>query len=187
MGDLDCFVASDLPRGTQWPQVRNCTDFAAAVYDEFFGRIFRYCRFRLYSRELAEDVTSAVFLGMVKHTAKLRGRTREEVLRWLYRAAGNQIASAIRSSRRREKILSEATRERQEAQEGEGLADWGALNKALFSLKKRDQEVVVLRYFEDLDAMQIAQIVGTSHTNVRSILALACGKLREQLESSFGD
>jgi len=187
MGDLDVFVVSDPPRGTQWPQAGTCTDFAAAAYDEFFSRIFRYCRFRLFTRELAEDVTSIVFLGMVKHAGKLRGRTQEEVLRWLYRAAGNQIASAIRSSRRRETILADAARQRQEAQEGDGPADWVALYKALFSLKKRDQEVVVLRYFEDLDAMQIAQIVGTSHTNVRSILARAREKLRGQLESSFGD
>jgi len=187
MDDLDCFVASDLPGGTQWPQARGSINFAAAVYDEFFDRIFRYCRFRLYSRELAEDVTSTVFLGLVKHVEKLQGRTRDEMLRWLYRAAGNQIASAIRSSRRRETILADAARQRQEAQRGDSPADWGALNQALFSLKKRDQEVVVLRYFEDLDAMQIAQIVGTSHTNVRSILARSREKLRGQLESSFGD
>ncbi|KKL21561.1 hypothetical protein LCGC14_2444210, partial [marine sediment metagenome] len=74
------------------------------VYGNSFREIYGYCAYRLFSRQLAEDAASAVFLRLVEQYPTLRGRSQQEIRNWLYGTASNVVARYLRDARRRKEI-----------------------------------------------------------------------------------
>lgn len=52
---------------------------------------------------------------------------------------------------------------------------------ALSSLSSRQRAAIVLRYYEDLPDEEIAQVIGTSRSTVRSLIHRAIPELRKQI------
>jgi len=44
------------------------------LYELYYERIFRFCVHRLFNKEIAEDVTSAVFLQVARGIRTFKGR-----------------------------------------------------------------------------------------------------------------
>lgn len=69
----------------------------AALYETYAQAIFRYCLFRLGTREQAEDATSQIFL---KALAGLKSHREGSSFRsWLFAIAHNTVTDIYRSSR----------------------------------------------------------------------------------------
>ena len=160
------------------------------IYESSFTEIYRYCAYRLFSAELAEDAAAAVFLRLVEKYAALRGRERREVRAWLYGTASNVAARHLRDARRRRRIAAELARERDRLRarpEDNGRLDWPVLYEAMHGLKRKDQDVIVLRYFQGLQTSEIAEALGVKHTTVRVRLSRAVKKLKDALGPRFGE
>jgi RNA polymerase sigma-70 factor (ECF subfamily) len=169
---------------------REDRDDIAEIYEAFFGALYGYCVYRLFSRDQAEDAASAVFLRLVEEYPRLKGKTRLEIRQWLYGAASNVAASYLRDSRRKVEIHAELIRQGQRGEApgpGEyGRLDWPVLYQALGRLKRAVQDIVVLRCFQGLETSEIADILGMKHVTVRVQLSRAVRKLRLALGKSFG-
>ncbi|SDW52106.1 RNA polymerase sigma-70 factor, sigma-E family [Amycolatopsis xylanica] len=61
------------------------------------------------------------------------------------------------------------------------------LREALRSLARRQREVLVLRYWMDLDQATIAETLGIAVGTVKATTSQALGKLRERLERETGE
>ena len=61
-----------------------------------------------------------------------------------------------------------------------------AVLDALRDLTERERTVIVLRYYEDLPDVEIAEIIGCSRSTVRSVVHRALPKLRERLDPTYG-
>lgn len=61
------------------------------LYDMYYEKVFRYCVNRVRSRQIAEDITGAVFLSASQNISKFRGKTRVEFLDRLFFIADVQI------------------------------------------------------------------------------------------------
>ena len=70
-----------------------------ALYRTHYDTIFRYILLRLGSRPTAEDVTSQVFLGMVRGLGRYSDEGKPFVA-WLYGIAQKQIAFFLRGHSR---------------------------------------------------------------------------------------
>jgi RNA polymerase sigma factor (sigma-70 family) len=68
-----------------------------------------------------------------------------------------------------------------------GLADRDALLRALAGLPQRQRTALVLRYFDDLDAAEIAAILGCSAGTVRSHLSRGLASLRAAIGEQLLD
>ena len=64
---------------------------------------------------------------------------------------------------------------------------WLVLRQAIGKLQPREQAVITLRFFEDLDAARIAEILGGSPATVRSQLSRALTQLRRHMRSAEVD
>ena len=64
-------------------------DALSQLYEMYYDRIFRFCVHRLFYREIAEDVTSTVFLEVARRIRSFRGRTDRDFRNWLYTIAVN--------------------------------------------------------------------------------------------------
>lgn len=169
--------------------VRARTDRVALglLYDRHYDTVFRYCLRRLFLRNLAEDVTSDVFLQVARKIARFPGTTQDDFRRWLYRIATNAVNAHIRRSRRRRELLSAAVEAgavprgpRTEDTVIE-ILDWPTVYSAILDLKEREQSVIALRFFEQLSHGEIAKSLRLRPGTVRVVLSRALAKLRQRL------
>ncbi|MEL6270671.1 MAG: sigma factor, partial [Chloroflexota bacterium] len=63
----------------------------AAIYDQYFEPIYQFTRLRVNDVQMAEDITSSVFLAFIQALKKGKG-PRNHLRGWLFRVARNHIA-----------------------------------------------------------------------------------------------
>ena len=159
------------------------------LYEMYYERIFRFCVHRLFNKEIAEDVTSAVFLNVARGIRSFKGQSEQDFRNWLYAIAANQANAYIRKSSRRKKLLAEAAGSmvpaRADSREKSFEPDWPGLYAAILRLKPKHQTIVTLRFFENFSYEQIALILDVKEANVRVTLHRILNKLRNQLQTVF--
>ncbi len=159
------------------------------LYLRHYDAIFRYCAHRLFERTTAEDITSEVFLKMVENFHAFDGNEKQ-FRNWLYRIATNAVNEHIRKTTRRSAILTWVRRGSSKAGVDETVAadesqgNQALIKKALLMLKPEYQAIVTMRFFENMKPEEIAEVVGTSASTVRSQLSRAMEKLRKHISSA---
>ena len=136
--------------------------------------VYRYVRFRVATRERAEDITSDVFLKALRsldHYDRRRAAPRT----WLLRIARNAVTDHLRSLRRRgylqvsldraPDLVSEAPSQEERILREEQVR---RLLSAAATLREADQEILSLRYGAGLRNGEIAETLGTSR-NVAAV------------------
>lgn len=161
------------------------------IYDRYYARIYRFCLYRLYSREVAEDATSAVFLSLAERFGSVGVRDETAICKWLYGTARNAVS--------RHRRIAEKTKEAAAklAHQGNGQLgkpsgsfeqlDWPVLHSAMLKLKPKEQDMLVLRYFEGMQAKEVAAVLGMKPVAVRVAISRSIKKLRRSLSERFGE
>lgn len=155
--------------------------------------VYRYVRFRVASREAAEDVTSQVFMKALRALNRYDpGRASPRT--WLLRIARNAVTDHLRSLRRRSSLhvsldrvpdlVADVPGQEERVLRGERIQ---ALLNASRELSPADQEILSLRYGAGLDNGEIADHLGISNNAVavrlhRALKRLKAAVDRHQLE-----
>ena len=167
-------------------KARSDADALGQLYDLFYDRIFRFCVHRLFSRDIAEDVTSSIFLAVASNIKNFKGRTEADFQSWLYAIAVNHTNAYIRKTSRRQKLLEEAaavTISGTNNPDNTSRLDWPALYKTVMKLKPKHQTIVTLRFFENMDFDEIGRITRTKPATVRVTLHRILKQLRNHLQA----
>lgn len=156
--------------------------------EEQYNRIYRYCYFKLQSRERAEDVTQETFLRFLesKHY-----RDTGKAIRYLYIIARNLCMDEF-SRRNRETVLTEqeeglpencAEKSRQWEQSScyDKVVIKVTLKEALLQLSEENRELLLLRYVNETPISVIAHVMGISRFAVYRRIRAALDCLREKL------
>ena len=176
--------------------VRARTDGRALgeLYEMYYGRVLRFCLWRVFSKETAEDITGEVFLAVARSIHSFNGLTEQRFRNWLYGIAANLTKGHLRKTLRRNELLAAAGKQmalgQADCERQDSQMDWPVLYRAIWQLKPRQQEVVTLRFFEELPHQQIAEILEVRALTVRVTLSRALGKLRKILRADgydYGD
>jgi hypothetical protein len=61
------------------------------LYDIFYEKIFRYCFINLRVKQVAEDITSIVFIRAAENARYFKGKTRRQFVEWVYGIAEAQL------------------------------------------------------------------------------------------------
>lgn len=142
--------------------------------EEQYDKIYRYCYFKLHSREMAEDVTQETFL---RYYENYRLHTAEQTIRCLYTIARNLCIDAYRKKQPDpldESLVQEDLSEDQ-------LLTALMVKSALSELESDEQELLLLRYANDVSVSAIGQILGISRFAVRRRLIAVTKKLQDIL------
>jgi RNA polymerase sigma-70 factor (ECF subfamily) len=130
-----------------------------------------------------EDIVQEVFFAALRHRRRFRGQS--SLGTWLSAITVNCCRTHQRRQQLRQLLL---LRRRQEVAPEPPASDAAASNdaarrvrQAVQALPPRDREVVVLRYFEELDAAGIAAVTGLSKNAVEVRLHRARARLAERL------
>lgn len=139
-----------------------------------YDKIYRYCYFRLRSRETAEDVTQETFLRYLEHRQYHSGG---KPLQCLYTIARNLCTDHFR---KRQTV--ELPEEIPDAFPEEQLLSGMAVRRALAAFPEETQELLLLRYANGVPISTLAKLTGLSRFAVRRRLLAASAKLKTALE-----
>ena len=168
-------------------RARTQADALGRLYELYYERIFRFCVHRLFNKEIAEDVTSGVFLEVARGIRSFKGRTEQDFGNWVYAIAANQTNACIRKTSRRNRLLAEAAGSMRARHSTDSTLepDWPRLYTAILKLKPQHQAIVTLRFFENLPYVQIAQITNIKEATLRVTLHRILSKLRSHLQTAL--
>ncbi len=169
-------TSRDLPR-----------DFEAWFHDHR-NAVFRYVRFRVATREAAEDVTSEVFMKALRSLHRY-DPDRASPRTWLLRIARNAVTDHLRALRRRGSLhvsldrvpdlVSDAPSQEERVIREERIQ---RLLNGSRTLRQADQEVLSLRYGSGLDNGEIAEHLGISNNAVAVRLHRALKRLQDAVD-----
>ncbi|MDO5547072.1 MAG: RNA polymerase sigma factor [Eubacteriales bacterium] len=141
--------------------------------EEQYDKIYRYCWFHLHQRELAEDITQETFLRFYAQTSY---RESGKAIRYLYTIARNLCIDAYRAPSA--EPLSESLE--QPDPSDETLTRIG-IQRALSQLTQEEQELLLLRYVNELSVSDLCDLLGVSRFAVYRKTRQALKKLRNIL------
>jgi len=157
------------------------------IYDKYFPQIFQYVMYRVYNREVAEDITSVVFFKAMKNIKLFEWFNKIPFSAWLYRIAYNEICNNAKKDKKQEKILKAYKNEDADTYYEMNTEDnersFEFIHDYLKKLPQRDQEIITLRFFEKKAFAEIAQITGKNESTLRVNLHRALKKLESLMPS----
>ncbi len=139
----------------------------------------RLCFLYLHDEKLAEDAVQETFLKAYRSLTSYRGEATE--ITWLTRIAVNTCKDMLRSSWCRHvdrRVTPDMLPERADARDPQN----GELAAAVMNLPRKMREVIILYYYQGMDAREIANLLGISQPAVSGRLKRARAKLRRALE-----
>lgn len=144
--------------------------------EEQYDKIYRYCYFKLQHQQMAEDITQETFLRFLENRSYCE---RGKKIRYLYTIARNLCMDAYRR-KQTESLPNEDMAGMEDALEEELLRNL-AVKNALSQLEKDEQELLLLRYVQELSVSDICGILEISRFSVYRKTEKALKKLRELL------
>ena len=169
-----------------------------ALYERYVNRIYNYIYYRTGNPLDAEDLTARVFFRAINSIGRYRDMG-VPFSAWLYRIAHNLVANWHRDNNRRKEVpleditLLEHKSDPPEAtlvqnQEVEGLL------KKIRNLSPDRQQLIILKFVEDMSNSEIGIIMGRSEGAVKSLYHRTLLALRDELvmvdsesKSSYGE
>lgn len=169
--------------------------------EEQYDKIYRYCYFRLRDTQLAQDITQETFLRFYRQDLKL---DKSKELPYLYTIAGNLCVDEFRRRRVRsiEDIrikdigingigmkdigmkdvgINDVGMEAAVCDKSEELIDSLTVRAAMEKLPQEEQELLFLRYVNEIPIASICKIKGISRFAVYRRLSNALKRLKEEL------
>ncbi len=172
-------------------EIRKNPEKFESVYNDHYASIFNYCFRRTNNFEVSRDIAAEVFLKAFLNIKKFVWKG-VPIKSWLYRIATNEVNRYFRSKHYRPQIFSDISEQKKSIEslldekstaerEMEMHAEFRQVQHAVTTLPIKYQQVIALRYFENLKIKEIAAILGKKEGTIKSLLSRAVAKLKEDL------
>lgn len=155
------------------------------IYDQYIEKIYRFVYLKVNSQEVAEDITSKVFLSSWESYQKNQS-TIHNINAFLYQIARNAVTDYYRESGRTKLISTDNIAEF--ADIGTDLhekaiiaSDIEDMKSAVQKLKKDYQDVIILHYLEDMSIQEVSDILNKPTGTVRVMIHRGLNMLRDEL------
>ncbi len=164
---------------------RGDTDATGELYECHRLGIFRYLYYRTGDTQTADDLTSEVFLRMIR---SLSGYRQQDVAfqAWLFQIARNLLNDHYRKMSLRKHVqLEENVMESPPPQSSgrpvEHTLNNVTLQKALENLSVEQRDVIVMRFITGMPISEVAQALHKSEDAIKGLQRRALSTLREVL------
>jgi RNA polymerase sigma factor (sigma-70 family) len=155
----------------------------AELSKRHIGLVYATCRRELEDGELAQDATQAVFLLVAQKANSLQRHT--HLPGWLFRAS-RLVSKNIRKMERRRQRQEQIVMEQALIDAPQNEPEWAAVdpfvNNALATLKDRDRDAILLRYFEGRTLADTGAILGISEEAARQRVIRSLEKMRRHFQ-----
>jgi RNA polymerase sigma-70 factor (ECF subfamily) len=169
-----------------------------ALYDLYADRLYRYMLARVGDPEVAADLTTELFVRVIRHMGSFRVNERRPAASfsaWLYRIAANLITDHHRQAKRVAQVsLTEELRLTDGEPSPQHLAEqrevFARLQRAMQGLSEEQRLVILAKFGEDMSNAEVAAWLGKSEGAVKSLqhrALQALGRLLGAGERSAGN
>jgi RNA polymerase sigma-70 factor, ECF subfamily len=160
-------------------------DAFTALYERYLPKVYNRVRYLIPESDV-EDVTQEVFITVLKSLRGFKGTAQFST--WLRTLVDRRIADYYRRHNPGETHLDEDAHEAKSTPAGLRVAapalvadDQIMLRRALRALPSHYQDILLLRFAEDLSFNEIAQHQGRTLESTKSLFRRAIAALRDQV------
>lgn len=164
--------------------IRRDQEAFGELYDRHVVRVYRHIYYMVGNAAEAEDLTAQAFLRAWEAIERYQVRGAPFVS-WLLRIAHNLGVSYLRSKRDSSELHDGIvdTKERRDPEWSyQQTAEEELVREAILTLREEQRQVIILRFIEDLDYKEVAEIIGKSVAAIRVIQHRALNSLRKQMK-----
>jgi RNA polymerase sigma-70 factor (ECF subfamily) len=158
------------------------------LYDHYQPQIYRFIILKVSRREEAEDLTHQVFVAAWKNMPNYEDQG-YPFSSWLYQIARNQVIDHYRLKKPDVSLEEEMVLEIPGSHDTEGQVEErlaiGKVQEALRKLSQEYQDVVIMRFVEELSVREVAQAVGKSEGAIKVMQHRAIKELKKILGDTF--
>ena len=143
----------------------------ARLYDGYVERVYRYVFFRVSDDEMAEDITSQVFLKAWENLDRYRFSS-SPFLAWLYTIARNQVIDHYRPRKQTvsiDEVVSLPANDDAVVEQVQFRFDIQAMRDGLQFLTEEQQQVLILRFIAGLETSEISRQMGKAEGAIRAL------------------
>jgi len=152
-------------------------------YELYLNEIYRYILFRVNDHNEAEDLTAKVFLDAWESlTGARRGQKIRNIRAWIYRIASNKVTDYHRTKKPQEPIDDNPDEKLRGAwleHELDDVFTSRKLARGVRQLQANYQEVIILRFINQMSHAEVAEIMDITESHVRVLQYRALHKMRE--------
>jgi RNA polymerase sigma-70 factor (ECF subfamily) len=160
------------------------TEAFAGIYDIFIRPVYRYIFFKVKKND-ALDLTESVFLKVWEHL-KSYNKLKGAFSSWVFKIAHNLVVDYYRLQHEHvdldDVVLPDESKEADPRFLTENRLNQEILRKALAKLKKKHQDVLILRYVNGLENREIASIMRRSEGSLRILKYRALQALKKVMK-----
>ncbi|MEW6128053.1 MAG: RNA polymerase sigma factor [Acidobacteriota bacterium] len=157
----------------------------AEIVGEQQAMVFSLAFHFLRDRELAEELAQEVFLLLHQNLSSIKSPA--HLTFWLRKVTSHRCIDATRRQQARPQVYLEDLPEPvAETPDSDPMLN-RSLHKLVAALPENARMVLVLRYQEDLEPTEIAEVLGMPLNTVKSHLRRSLATLREKLSRSIGE
>jgi RNA polymerase sigma-70 factor (ECF subfamily) len=157
------------------------------LYDKYQPQIYRFIYLKVSHREEAEDLAHQVFFKAWQNIGnyQIKGLP---FTSWLYRIARNEVIDHYRTRKPNLNIeIIEEPAGNDPVEQGiDNAIKIEAIRKAILQLNQEQQDVIIMRFVEELSFGEIAKAMDKSHGAVRILQHRAIKNLRKILNIRNG-
>jgi len=150
------------------------------LYDAYIKKIYDFIYYKTLNKEVAEDITSTVFMKAWKNIKQFSSGSFSA---WLYAIARNATSDYYRSLQNNLDIddcwdLADKTNFLEKIDVDLKIDN---IKEAMQSLKSLDREIIIMRFWLGLSFKEIAEQLGRQEGAIKMSLSRALNNLRKQL------
>lgn len=158
------------------------------IYKLYFAKIYKYCKFNTNDDSEAQDICQETFVKAWKNIKKFDSERPDwSIQAFLFTIARNLI---IDGSRRKKELHLEEYLEIETNEDFYENIDRknniDLVKEALSKLEEIERQIIILRYFEEMDTKQIANILGIKDGALRVRLHRTMDKLKQITQNLYG-
>jgi RNA polymerase sigma-70 factor, ECF subfamily len=158
------------------------------LYERYHRMIFRYLYYRVGDRSLAEDLTSEVFVRMLRFLGGFKPPA-ASFQAWLFQIARHLAIDHYRKPSARNHLQLEENMKNDE-QNLEDAVDRiitsERLSRALDDLTEEQRDVIILRFISEMPISDVAQALNKSEDAIKGLQRRALMALRDVLRVREG-
>jgi len=159
------------------------TEAFGKIYDVLVKPLYRYVYYKV-DAQIAEDITEETFLKVWQNLKKYK-KGAQPFSAWVFRIAHNLVCDYYRKHEEQYEMddnIPETKRDMDPEQAVSLKLNEVRLRKVIRKLSANYQEVIVLKYINDMDNADIAKAIGKSEGAVRTLQFRALEQMRSMLK-----
>jgi len=183
-------VSNTLTESELVSQAKESPEAFGKLYELYVDKIYNYMYYRTGNHHDAEDLTAKAFYQALTHIDRYVDRGLP-FSAWLYRIAHNLVANWYRAKSRRQvitldEVTTSALQHNQDTPPEKAMEmqdDQRLLLRLIRRMPNDRQQLIVLKFVQQLSNQEIGQIMGRSEGAIKSLYHRTLLALREQWAS----